>query len=123
MRKSAPVLIKSLHRQDDCSFFPVEVSHNLDSPVTVLLIPLTNTRARVSDPHAAFNLPTPDSTRFSQALNACTSSSVMNVTPEALPTGLDILHRPPTLLPLTDAPPTITLDILKRESRRRAHIL
>ncbi|PBK65705.1 hypothetical protein ARMSODRAFT_433248 [Armillaria solidipes] len=50
----------------------------------------------------------------------------MNLTPESLPTALDLLQRLPTLLPLTAAPPTITLDtldVLKRESRRRAHVL
>ncbi len=46
--------------------------------------------------------------------------------PESLPTALDLLHRLPTLLPLTAEPPTVTLDtldVLKRESRRRAHVL
>ncbi len=45
---------------------------------------------------------------------------------ESLPTGLDILYRLPILLSLTDVPPTITfytLDVLKREFRRRAHVL
>ncbi len=50
----------------------------------------------------------------------------MNLTPESLPTALDLLHRLPTLLPLAAARPTVTLDtldVLKRESRRRAHVL
>ncbi len=43
----------------------------------------------------------------------------LNLTPESLPAALD-LHRLPTLFPLTNVSPTITLDIqdvLKRESR------
>ncbi|KAK0498159.1 hypothetical protein EDD18DRAFT_79218 [Armillaria luteobubalina] len=50
----------------------------------------------------------------------------MNLTAESLPTVLDLLHRLPTLLPLTATAPTVTfdtLDVLKRESRRRAHVL
>ncbi|KAK0226950.1 hypothetical protein EDD85DRAFT_975262, partial [Armillaria nabsnona] len=48
---------------------------------------------------------------------------VMNLTPESLPTVLDLLDRLPMLLPLTTAPPTMTLDALERESRHRAHAL
>ncbi len=37
---------------------------------------------------------------------------VMNLTPESLPTTLDLLPCLQTLLPLTDVPTTITLDVL-----------
>ncbi|SJL01283.1 uncharacterized protein ARMOST_04601 [Armillaria ostoyae] len=103
---------------------------NLDSLFTVLSIPLVQThptlRARVSDFHAALNLATSDSTLLAGPQRVHFTLGVMNLTPESLPTALDLLHRPPTLLPLTATPPTITLDtldVLKRESRRRAHVL
>ncbi|KAK0452000.1 uncharacterized protein EV420DRAFT_1645939 [Desarmillaria tabescens] len=89
----------------------------------VLSIPLGQAhptlRVRVADLHTALNLPTPDST-LSQALG------VMNLTSETLPTALELLRNLPFLLPLTDVAPTVTLDtldVLRRESRRRAHIL
>ncbi|KAK0437295.1 uncharacterized protein EV420DRAFT_1588500 [Desarmillaria tabescens] len=50
----------------------------------------------------------------------------MNLTSESFPIALDLLHRLPTLLPLTDVAPTVTLDtfdVLRRESRRRVHVL
>ncbi|PBL01838.1 hypothetical protein ARMGADRAFT_230757 [Armillaria gallica] len=70
--------------------------------------------------------PSTDSTLLAGPQRVHLTLGVMNLTPESLPTALDLLHRLPTLLPLTAAPPTITLntlDVLKRESRRRAHVL
>ncbi|KAK0191546.1 hypothetical protein F5146DRAFT_1197746 [Armillaria mellea] len=82
-------------------------------PTHFLSIPLGQThptlRARVADLHAALNLPAPDSTLLSLSQLRLTSFTVF-----------------PTLIPLTAAPPTITLDtldVLKRESRHRAHVL
>ncbi|KAK0226947.1 kinase A anchor protein, partial [Armillaria nabsnona] len=99
-------------------------------PTHFLSIPLgqthPNLRARVTDLHAALNLPTPDSTLLVGPQRMHLTLGVMNLTPESLPIALDLLHRLPTLLPLTAAPPTITLDtldVLKRESHRRAHVL
>ncbi|KAK0451994.1 uncharacterized protein EV420DRAFT_1645934 [Desarmillaria tabescens] len=46
---------------------------------------------------------------------------VMTLTTETLPTALDLLHHLPTLPPAS-APTIVTLDILRRESRRRAHV-
>ncbi len=93
-------------------------------------IPLGQThptlRARVADLHAALNLPTPDSTLLAGPQRVHLTLGVMNLTPESLPTALDLLHRLPTLLPFTATPPTITLDtldVLKKETRRRAHVL
>ncbi|KAK0447990.1 kinase A anchor protein [Armillaria borealis] len=99
-------------------------------PTHFLSIPLGQThptlRARVADVHAALNLATPDSTLLAGPQRVHLTLGVMNLTPESLPTALDLLHRLPTLLQLTAAPPTVTLDtldVLKRESRRRAHVL
>ncbi|KAK0231428.1 kinase A anchor protein, partial [Armillaria fumosa] len=95
-----------------------------------LSIPLGQTRptlrARVADLHAALNLSASDATLLINPQRVHLTLGVMNLTPESLPTALDLLHRLPTLLPLTAAPPTITLDtldVLKRESRGRAHVL
>ncbi|PBK65685.1 hypothetical protein ARMSODRAFT_1022130 [Armillaria solidipes] len=99
-------------------------------PTHFLSIPLgqthPNLRARVADLHAALNLATPDSTLLAGPQRVHLTLGVMNLTPESLPTAFDLLHRLPTLLPLTAAPPAVTLDtldVLKRESRRRAHVL
>ncbi|SJL01265.1 uncharacterized protein ARMOST_04583 [Armillaria ostoyae] len=99
-------------------------------PTHFLSIPLGQThptpRARVVDLHTALNLPALDSTLLAGPQRVHLTLGVMNFTPESLPTALDLLHRLPTLLPLTAAPPTITLDtldVLKRESRRRVHVL
>ncbi|KAK0452003.1 kinase A anchor protein [Desarmillaria tabescens] len=99
-------------------------------PTHFLSIPLGQThptlRARVADLHAALNLPAQDSTLLAGPQRVHLTLGVMNLTPETLPTALDLLHRLPTLLPLTDMAPTVTLDtldVLRRESRRRAHVL
>ncbi|KAK0183821.1 kinase A anchor protein [Armillaria mellea] len=99
-------------------------------PTHFLSIPLGQThpalRDRVADLHAALNLPAPDSTLLTSPQRVHLTLGVMNLTTESLPTALDLLHRLPTLLPLTATPPAITLntlDVLKRESRRRAHVL
>ncbi|KAK0498140.1 hypothetical protein EDD18DRAFT_1350762 [Armillaria luteobubalina] len=71
------------------------------------------------------NLFAPDSTLCAGPQRVHLTLGVMNLTTESLPTALDILYRLPTLLPLTATASTITLDtldVLKRESRRRAHI-
>ncbi|KAK0231421.1 hypothetical protein IW262DRAFT_1292315 [Armillaria fumosa] len=81
-------------------------------------------RARVADLHAAFNLASPDSTLLTGPQRVHLILGVMNLTTEPLPTALDLLHRLPTLLSLTAAPPTIasdTLNVLKKESRCCAH--
>ncbi|KAK0231438.1 hypothetical protein IW262DRAFT_1263225, partial [Armillaria fumosa] len=67
-----------------------------------------------------------DSTPLTDPQRVHLTLGVMNLTPESLPNVLDLLHRLPTLLPLTATPPMITLDtldVLKKESRRRAHVL
>ncbi|KAK0498155.1 hypothetical protein EDD18DRAFT_1350777 [Armillaria luteobubalina] len=83
-------------------------------------------RARIADLHAALNLFAPDSTLLAGPQRVHLTLGVMNLTTESFPTALDLLHRLPTLLLLTANPPTIildTLDVVKRESRRRAHVL
>ncbi|KAK0447987.1 kinase A anchor protein [Armillaria borealis] len=99
-------------------------------PTHFLSIPLGQThptlRARVADLHAALNLPTPDSTLLAGPQRVHLTLGVMTLTTESLPTALDLLQRLSTLLPLTAAPPTVsvdTLDVLKRESRCRARVL
>ncbi|PBK65615.1 hypothetical protein ARMSODRAFT_1022069 [Armillaria solidipes] len=94
-------------------------------PTHFLSIPLDQTHpALVADLHAAlkasgpgFNLPTPDSTLLAGPQRVHLTFGVMNLAPESLSTALDLLHHLQTLLPLTDAPTTITpdtLDVLKR---------
>ncbi|KAK0490402.1 kinase A anchor protein [Armillaria novae-zelandiae] len=99
-------------------------------PTHFLSIPLGQThptlRARVADFHAALNLSAPDSTLLAGPQRVHLTLGVMNLTPESLPTALDLLHRLPTLFPLKAVAPMITLDtldVLKRESRHRAHVL
>ncbi|PBK65714.1 hypothetical protein ARMSODRAFT_433342 [Armillaria solidipes] len=80
----------------------------------------------ISTPPSTFLHHTPDSTLLAGPQRVHLTLGVMNLTPGSLPTALDLLHRLPTLLPLTAAPPTVTLDtldVLKRESRCRAHVL
>ncbi|KAK0452008.1 uncharacterized protein EV420DRAFT_1482347 [Desarmillaria tabescens] len=99
-------------------------------PTHFLSIPLGQVhptlRAKVAEPHAALNLPVPDCTLLAGPRRVHLTLGVMNLTPETLPTALDLLHRLSTLLLLTDMAPTVTLDtldVLRRESRRRAHVL
>ncbi|KAK0498143.1 kinase A anchor protein [Armillaria luteobubalina] len=99
-------------------------------PTHFLSIPLGQThptlRTRVADLHAALNLSAPDSTLLAGPQRVHLTLGVMNLTTESLPTALDLLYRLPTLLSLTATAPTVTLDtldVLKRESRRRAHVL
>ncbi|KAG7446108.1 uncharacterized protein BT62DRAFT_153240 [Guyanagaster necrorhizus] len=99
-------------------------------PTHFLSIPLGQThstlRARIADFHATLRLPPPDCTLLLGPQRVHLTLGAMNLTPESLPTALDLLFRLPTLLPLTAVPPTVTLDtldVLKTESRRRAHVL
>ncbi|KAK0421669.1 hypothetical protein EV421DRAFT_850897 [Armillaria borealis] len=51
---------------------------------------------------------------------------IMNLSAESLPTAFDLPHRLTTLRPLSSVSLTITLgtlDIIKREFRRRSHVL
>ncbi|PBL01765.1 hypothetical protein ARMGADRAFT_1071276 [Armillaria gallica] len=59
-----------------------------------------------------FNLPTPDSTLLAGPQRVHLTLGVMNLTPESLPTTLDLLPCLQTLLSHTDVPTTITLDVL-----------
>ncbi|PBK71574.1 hypothetical protein ARMSODRAFT_780320 [Armillaria solidipes] len=99
-------------------------------PTHFLSIPLGQVHptlcSRIADFRAALSLPPPNSTLLAGPQRVHLTLGVIALTPESLPTDIDLLYRLPTLLPLTTAPPTVTLDtldVLRRESRRRAHVL
>ncbi|KAK0458017.1 uncharacterized protein EV420DRAFT_1643364 [Desarmillaria tabescens] len=94
----------------------------VERPTHFLSIPLSQAhpilRARVAD-----LLPAPDS-KYA-ARRSSMHPPYSSLTPETLPIALNLLHCP-TLLPIIDPPPTITLDtldVLRRESCLFAHVL